>query len=125
MVFGRKVPAVLIPSADAPPKVKESAQLEQKEKFSQRLEDLELARQRDEITHARQDQEDRRKFSRRVFGLALGWLLLVLAIVVFNGFSLWSFSLSDQVLIALLTTTTANIIGTLVIVLNYLFPRPK
>ena len=33
------------------------------------------------------------------------------------------FHLSDTVIIALLTTTTATVIGALVIVLNHLFPK--
>ena len=125
MVFGKKKPAILIPSAGTPPVAEALATSELQESFSERQENLFIEKLTDQLKYEREAHNDRRKFSRWIFGLALGWLLLVLAIVVFNGFGLWSFNLSDQVLIALLTTTTANIIGTLVIVLNYLFPKPK
>jgi hypothetical protein len=50
------------------------------------------------------------------------WLLAVIVLMFFSGFSTWGFHLSDPVLIAVATTTTANIIGTLIVVAKYLFP---
>ena len=39
-----------------------------------------------------------------------------------NGFSWKNFSISDEVMITLIGTTTVNIIGLLAIVIRYLFP---
>ena len=47
------------------------------------------------------------------------WLLCVIIVVTFN--SVFRFNLSDSVLIALLTTTTVNILGLAYIVLQGLF----
>jgi hypothetical protein len=42
--------------------------------------------------------------------------------MLLTGFACRGFHLSDPVLIAVATTTTANLIGTLLVVAKYLFP---
>ncbi len=65
----------------------------------------------------------------RVFWLVVGWLIFVGIVVVADGIKpVWNndrFDLSDPVLIALITTTTINVIGLFFIVLRYLFPNPN
>ncbi len=53
--------------------------------------------------------------------LLIWWLNKVIQILTHNN--LCSFKLSDNVLIALLVTSTANVIGMVVIVLKNLFPE--
>ena len=50
------------------------------------------------------------------------WLAAVIAILFFNG-NLLYLRLSDNVLIVLLTTTSINVIGMMLIILKNLFPR--
>jgi hypothetical protein len=57
------------------------------------------------------------------FLLSCFWLLIVTVLLYLNGFSI--VHVSDSVLIAVVTTTTANIIGTLLVVAKYLFPNEK
>ena len=51
------------------------------------------------------------------------WLILVLMIVIWSGITLWppSFHLSDTVLVTLLATTTANVIGLVAIMVGFYF----
>lgn len=78
-----------------------------------------------ELVHAR---EQRTYYAKRIFRLVRVWLILVGYAVMAQGFgsgfhTYGRFDLSDSVIIALLTTTTATVIGALLIVLNYLFPK--
>lgn len=56
-----------------------------------------------------------------IFWLIVIWLLIILVIVVLTG--LEKLTLSDAVLIALITTTTANIAAFFLGVVKYLFPN--
>jgi len=53
-------------------------------------------------------------------GIVSIWLIYVCVVVGIVACGIWS--LSDTVLITLLTTTTINIIGLMVIILKFLFP---
>ncbi|TDW46056.1 hypothetical protein EV144_107250 [Flavobacterium sp. 270] len=52
------------------------------------------------------------------------WLASVISILYFNH-NLLNLNLSDSVLITLLTTTSINVIGMMLIILKNLFPQPK
>ena len=69
------------------------------------------------------DNTGRREFSRSIFTVTVIWMFLVLMIIIQSASGRWH--LSDSVLIALITTTTANVIGVFIIVANYLFNRDK
>ena len=63
---------------------------------------------------------------RIVFSIAYTWLLIVWlnkVIHILTHNNLCGYKLSDNVLIALLVTSTANVIGMVVIVLKNLFPE--
>jgi hypothetical protein len=70
------------------------------------------------------DQEARRKWGERVFWLLVTWLGLVFLCVCAEGFRWNEFHISDSVLIALISTTTANVLSLGYIVAKYLFPKP-
>lgn len=63
-----------------------------------------------------QDIELRKKFSWATYGLLCVWLLIV------AGLLIWS-SRSDEVLIALISGATIQVIGLYYIVLRYIFPK--
>lgn len=50
------------------------------------------------------------------------WLASVIAVLFFNNY-LFCINLSDQVLTVLLTTTSINVIGMMLIILKNLFPK--
>lgn len=74
-----------------------------------------------------QDIELRKKFAWGIFILIVAWLALVFVVLFVQGFSAsicdHQFRLSDQVLLALIAGTTANVLGIFVIVVRYLFPQ--
>lgn len=70
-----------------------------------------------------QNLQARRKYSHRIFLITSGWLLCVIIILLLVG--LKCLYLSNSVLIALLATTTVNVLGFFVIVIQYLFNKQK
>lgn len=84
---------------------------------------LELQLVKAQIRKFEDDNTGRREFSRSIFTVTVIWMFLVLMIIIQCANGKWQ--LSDSVLIALITTTTANVIGVFIIVANYLFNREK
>jgi len=68
-----------------------------------------------------QDIKERKKYAFRIFLLVAFWITAVLVIIILQGFSVCGFHLSDSILLAAIGSTTANVIGILIIVIKYLF----
>ena len=81
-----------------------------------------IDRQREEIAGLKQDREQRKIFSYVIFGFMCIYMLISLALVFLDGYGI--IFLSDKVLITLLTTSLANVIGIFNFVAKYLF-HPK
>lgn len=101
----------------------ERRELEQERLHELEKQSLELQLLNVQIQKFEDDNESRREFSRNIFAVTVIWLFLVLVVVIQCAGGKWH--LSDAVLIALITTTTANVIGIFIIVANYLFNREK
>lgn len=71
-----------------------------------------------------QDRDQRKLFAEKIFTFVSLYMFSVFFILVLCG-SPSNFHLSDTVLVTLLGTTTANVIGILIIVVTYLFSRKK
>jgi hypothetical protein len=88
---------------------------------------LESEKRQHELDSLRQDADLRKQFARRIFWLLIAWLLTVLIALIIDGFKIGiadhSFTLPDSVLLALIGSTTANVIGIFLIVVHYLFPE--
>jgi lipopolysaccharide export LptBFGC system permease protein LptF len=89
---------------------------------------LELEQLRELVRELRQNTEQRRQYATRLFAVMVGWLAVVAYVVLAQGFGVGfyrggPFHLSDSVVIALITTTTATVIGAFLTVANYLFPK--
>ncbi len=69
-----------------------------------------------------QDMDERKLYAHRIFVLVCMWLFLVSLVFVADGNG--NLHYSDSVIITLLTTTTANVIGLFILVTKYLF-NPK
>jgi hypothetical protein len=69
------------------------------------------------------DNHARKSFSQWIFAVTVLWMFSVLMIAIQCGRG--SLVLSDGVLIALVTTTTANVFGFFYVVVNYLFNKDK
>lgn len=85
--------------------------------------DLDEEYSRAQLKRLLDDNRARKKFSVFIFAITVLWMFLVLFIVV--QCSRRVFVLSDGVLIALITTTTANVFGFFYVVVNYLFNKDK
>lgn len=72
-------------------------------------------------TRYSQDTKFRKHLAWWVMGIVPVWLATVLVLLFLQGFS--GFTLSDSVLVALLATTTVNVLGLAFIVLRGIFPQ--
>jgi hypothetical protein len=86
---------------------------------------LERHRYRQETRRMRREDDLRHRMVRIVFWFVSIWVTTIILIVVLNSVKWLQFETSDRVLIALLATTTINIIGLFVAVVNYLFPSVR
>jgi hypothetical protein len=90
------------------------------------------------IEGQRQDIQERKHYARKLFWLTASWLIAVFSIVTLTAVKIdnpcwWSeylptlreIKLSEAVLLALIGTTTANVLGLFVIVARYLFPDSR
>jgi len=67
------------------------------------------------------DIKARKLYAGLIYTLVVLWLGFILWIVIATG-SGW-YKLSDTVLVALITTTTLNVLGLFLVVTQYLFPK--
>lgn len=76
----------------------------------------------DENEHWKKIYELRAQYIPYLFFMVVGWLIFAAATVILTGVGL--LTISDAVLIALVTTTTATVLGIFIIVAKWLFPSP-
>lgn len=81
-----------------------------------------LERKRLQNQSLRDDIKARKKYADSIFQLVCCWLVVVLLLLCANGLKC-GFSLSDGVLIAVISGTTANVLGLFLVVANYFFPK--
>jgi hypothetical protein len=69
----------------------------------------------------------RETYAGRIFALVCVWISFIFILLFLQGFGdfLRYKPLSDKVLITLITSTTVNVIATLIIVLKYIFKLPE
>ena len=119
------------PSADAVAGVAQDEELKAKNDEPDRLmtyqyEKLALANERleDENERLRDVHELRKEYIPRLFGLTCVWLIVV-TVFLWRVAGGRDFYLYDNVLIALITSTTINVIGIFLIAARWLFPTQK
>lgn len=71
------------------------------------------------LTTVKQNNEARKTFAHWIFVVTVIWMFLILCLVHQTGRG--NLRYSDTVLVALITTTTANVFGFLYLVFRYLF----
>ncbi|GHT50590.1 hypothetical protein AGMMS49982_06180 [Bacteroidia bacterium] len=99
--------------------VEDISQKEESTKLNLSLEDLELEIKKEVLEGQKQDRVERKDYALKIFWLLVGFLIVTLGMTTASGVGL--LGLSDNVLIALLTTTSADVIGIFVFVVKYLF----
>ncbi len=91
---------------------------------TEEIESLESAHKRAIIAGLRQDIGERKIYARRIFILICAWLGAVFLVLVGQGIG-YHFSLSQTIILALIGSTTVDVLGLFYIVAHYLFPtRP-
>lgn len=107
------------------------------------LEDMQLRWFESQLALVRQDQKERKRLLklrtghiRRLLYLAVIWVAVVWLLVLLQGFGQWfspipdgfaylKFKLSDSVIIAFITSTTASVLGLYGIAAYWLYGKPK
>ncbi|MDR2813784.1 MAG: hypothetical protein LBB79_03900 [Prevotellaceae bacterium] len=74
---------------------------------------------REVLESNKQDRQERKKFANKIFWLLVVFLTVVMAIVFLSGFC--AMKLPSTVMVTLLATTSANVIGIFIFVVKYLF----
>lgn len=104
--------------------------------FDFELKRLQNDRFENENEHWKTIYELRKEYIPKLYFMIVYWLIVVAAFVFLTGYSAENinnpdcqinctrFKLSDNVLIAFITTTTATVIGVFIIVAKWLFPAP-
>lgn len=79
----------------------------------------------EELECRKQDRAQRKVYADYLFIFLCIYMLIVLSVLYKSGCAQSGFELSDSVVITLITTTTANVIGIFVLVIKYLFKSPE
>lgn len=80
-----------------------------------------MATKREEYLSSKQDREQRKDYAIRLYELVCCYLLFMFLLIVVSGLDIADFHLSDAVLVTLLGTTTATVLGLFRFVAKYLF----
>lgn len=80
---------------------------------------------KEELKGRIQDREQRKEFAIKIYHFLCFYLSSVLFLVVLSATPLIKFELTEGIIITLLTTTTANIIGIFILVVKYLSATRK
>lgn len=86
------------------------------------LDAAKLESEKQKIHDIIQDREERAKYANRIYWLVVWYLVVAGYFVFLHGLEREAFRFNDDVLMMLLGTTTASVLGLFVIVANYLFP---
>ena len=76
-----------------------------------------------EIESFKQDVKHRAEYAPKIYWLVVVWVIGIFALIILQGFHIYSFNLSDSVLIAAISGTTLNILGIFAIVAKYIFRK--
>lgn len=80
---------------------------------------------REELKDVREDRKARRELIEKIPLLTYIYLGIVALILLMQGFSFVCFYLSDSVLVALLGTTSVNVIGLVWLIVSHYFNKHK
>lgn len=82
---------------------------------------LENQERREKLRGLMQDIDERKTYAGRTFRFLCAYMAVVFLMLAACGIDCVPFHFSDAVVIALITTTTANVIGIFLFVMRYLF----
>ena len=109
----------------APPVLVDPNQIPLEVDYGKDLGQIEIDWYRNNLIEAQSMFKERRRYALWLFWLSVIWLIVILAFLLFAAIKTMfgiDFELSDTVLVALITTTTINVLGLFYIVARWLFP---
>jgi anaerobic C4-dicarboxylate transporter len=89
--------------------------------YQRKARETSLQKKEHELEVERVMLKQRKRYAILLFGLSAVWLIFIGAFLVFAGIE--KLKVADSVLIALVSTTTANVLGLFYIVARWLFPN--
>jgi hypothetical protein len=101
----------------------ETAPSEPDKKTKEEERDLENQRKKTLLVGLGQNIKERKKYAARFFALSCCWIIIITGVVLLDGWRWSNFWLPDKVVLALIGSTTINILGILYVVAHYLFPK--
>lgn len=94
-----------------------------------KYEEYDLELRSEEVRNAKNNNKLREELPDRLWCLTVAWLAAVVLILLFSGIQHDAFpgffflQYDPSILIALITSATASVLGLLIILLNYLYPK--
>ena len=79
----------------------------------------------EELANRQQDRSQRKDYGIYSLFFLIGYMVVVFFIIMSEGFGWWGFHLEYGIMIALITTMTANVIGIFAFVMKYLFNKKE
>lgn len=101
----------------------------EEEYLPSKFEEYDLELRSEEVRNAKNNNKLREELPDRLWWLTIAWLGAVVLIMVFSGIQHEAFpgffflEYDPSILIALITSATASVLGLLIILLNYLYPK--
>lgn len=90
------------------------------------VEELEAYSQQQEISHNNDVHELRKKYVKKIYRLIKKYLIVLAVFIAIQAVcKVFNVAFGAAVIIAVLTTTTMNVLGIFYIVTHWLFPNPK
>lgn len=87
-------------------------------------ESLKDAKRKQELAEQHEIHLTRLGYVPKLLVLISAWLGIASVFLLLHGFHIGGFELSEKVLIALITSTTANVLGLFYVVAKWLYPSP-
>lgn len=95
-----------------------------KEKTFLELNDsMALEKHEQDMSERKDDQNMRKNYANDVFRFLMIWTAFIFLLLLLDGWHLLGFTLSDNLIITVMTGVFVNILGLFVVVMKYLFPK--
>lgn len=79
--------------------------------FNAEKKDLDVQHLKAQLAGLNQDIKQRKTYASCTFWLVVAWLLAIVAVVFFQGFKVYGFSLDSNVIMVLIGSTTTGVLG--------------
>ncbi len=126
-IFGRKqIPAkhIILPSGQPPviPTLPKDPS-DSPESYENEMRDFESQRIALQLDQFKQDTKNQNRLFNFIIRISIGSLTFLALTVIAKGFNIWGFDISDNILMTSITGVLLKILGMLLVITWYLFPK--